>query len=225
MDKTFERRIGDPERITQNRVIDILTTKEMGYTYIGYWKKRENNSNIEKEYVLKFLKRQGYSDELIRKAINYLESAAKLGMGNTSDDKLYTANKDFYSLLRYGTSFKIEGKSQNQHVSYIDWDNIKNNDFYIAEEVTYVGCHEKRPDVVIYVNGIALAVLELKSSIVDVAEGIRQNITNQRSAITQFFTTVQFVMAGNESQGLRYGTTLTPEKYFLSWKEYNYETK
>ncbi len=225
MDKTFERRIGDPERITQNRVIDILTTKEMGYTYIGYWKKRENNSNIEKEYVLKFLKRQGCSDELIRKAINYLESAAKLGMGNTSDDKLYTANKDFYSLLRYGTSFKIEGKSQNQHVSYIDWDNIKNNDFYIAEEVTYVGCHEKRPDVVIYVNGIALAVLELKSSIVDVAEGIRQNITNQRSEITQFFTTVQFVMAGNESQGLRYGTTLTPEKYFLSWKEYNYDTK
>ena len=115
----------------------------------------------KKEYVLKFLKRQGYSDELIRKAINYLESAAKLGMGNTSDDKLYTANKDFYSLLRYGTSFKIEGKSQNQHVSYIDWDNIKNNDFYIAEEVTYVGCHEKRPDVVIYVNGIALAVFLL----------------------------------------------------------------
>lgn len=225
MDKTFERRIGDPERITQNRVIDILTTKEMGYTYIGYWKKRENNSNIEKEYVLKFLKRQGYSDELIRKAINHLESAAKLGMGNTSDDKLYTANKNFYSLLRYGTSFKIEGKNQNQHVSYIDWDNIKNNDFYIAEEVTYVGCHEKRPDVVIYVNGIALAVLELKSSIVDVAEGIRQNLTNQRSEITQFFTTVQFVMAGNESQGLRYGTTLTPEKYFLSWKEYNYDTK
>lgn len=221
----FERRIGDPERITQNRVIDILTTKEMGYTYIGYWKKRENNSNIEKEYVLKFLKKQGYSDELIRKAINHLESAAKLGMGNTSDDKLYTANKNFYSLLRYGTSFKIEGSNVSQHVNYIDWDNIKNNDFYIAEEVTYVGSHEKRPDVVIYVNGIALAVLELKSSIVDVAEGIRQNITNQRSEITQFFTTVQFVMAGNESQGLRYGTTLTPEKYFLSWKEYNYDTK
>lgn len=225
MDKTFERRIGDPERITQNRVIDILTTKEMGYTYVGYWKMRKNNSNVEKEYVLKFLKKQGYSDELIRKAINHLEKAAKLGLGNTLDDKLYTANKEFYSLLRYGTSFKIDGNSVAQHVNYIDWDNIKNNDFYIAEEVTYVGSHEKRPDVVIYVNGIALAILELKSSIVDVAEGIRQNLTNQRSEITQFFTTVQFVMAGNESQGIRYGTTLTPEKYFLSWKEYNYDTK
>lgn len=225
MAEIYERRIGDPERITQNRVIDVLTTKEMGYNYIGYWKKRENNSNIEKEYVLKFLKKQGYSDELIRKAINHLEKAAKLGLGNTSDDKLYTANKESYSLLRYGTSFKLDGSNVSQHVNYIDWDNIKNNDFYIAEEVTYVGCHEKRPDVVIYVNGIALAVLELKSSIVDVAEGIRQSLTNQRNEITQFFTTVQFVIAGNESQGIRYGTTLTPEKYFLSWKEYNYDTK
>lgn len=225
MAEIYERRIGDPERITQNRVIDVLTTKEMGYNYIGYWKKRKNNSNIEKEYVLKFLKKQGYSDELIRKAINHLEKAAKLGLGNTSDDKLYTANKEFYSLLRYGISFKLDGGNVSQHVNYIDWDNIKNNDFYIAEEVTYVGCHEKRPDVVIYVNGIALAVLELKSSIVDVAEGIRQSLTNQRNEITQFFTTVQFVIAGNESQGIRYGTTLTPEKYFLSWKEYNYDTK
>lgn len=225
MAEIYERRIGDPERITQNRVIDVLTTKEMGYNYIGYWKKRKNNSNIEKEYVLKFLKKQGYSDELIRKAINHLEKAAKLGLGNTSDDKLYTANKEFYSLLRYGISFKLDGGNVSQHVNYIDWDNIKNNDFYIAEEVTYVGCHEKRPDVVIYVNGIALAVLELKSSIVDVAEGIRQSLTNQRNEITQFFTTVQFVIAGNESQGIRFGTTLTPEKYFLSWKEYNYDTK
>lgn len=225
MTTTYERRIGDPERVTQNRVIDLLTSKEMGYGYIGYWKKREDNSNIEKEYVVKFLKKQGYSDELIRKAVNHLESSAKLGMGNSLDDKLYTTNKEFYSLLRYGESFKVEGSSVSQRVNYIDWNNIYNNDFYIAEEVTYLGCHEKRPDIVIYVNGIAIAVLELKSSIVDVAEGIRQNITNQRSAITQFFTTVQFVLAGNESQGLRYGTTLTPEKYFLSWKEYNYETK
>ena len=225
MTTTYERRIGDPERVTQNRVIDLLTSKEMDYQYIGYWKKRENNSNIEKEYVVRFLKKQGYSDELIRKSLYHLESSAKLGIGNNLDDKLYTTNKSFYSLLRYGESFKVEGSSVSQRVKYIDWDNIYNNDFYIAEEVTYQGCHEKRPDIVIYVNGIALGVLELKSSIVDVAEGIRQNITNQRSEITQFFTTVQFVMAGNESQGLRYGTTLTAEKYYLSWKEYYYETK
>ena len=49
MTTTYERRIGDPERVTQNRVIDLLTSKDMGYEYVGYWKKRENNSNIEKE--------------------------------------------------------------------------------------------------------------------------------------------------------------------------------
>ena len=85
MATTYERRIGDPERVTQNRVIDLLTSKDMGYEYIGYWKKRENNSNIEKEYVVKFLERflkqKGiYSEELVRKAVNHLESSAKLGM-------------------------------------------------------------------------------------------------------------------------------------------------
>lgn len=222
---TFKRRIGDTERTTQNRVIDILLSKEMGYKYLGFWQDRENNSNIEREPLANFLKSQGYSDELIRKAINKLEDTAKLGIGNDSDDKLYNANKEFYSLLRYGESFKIDSSSVSKRVHYINWDDITKNDFYIAEEVTYKGNHEKRPDIVIYVNGIALAVIELKSGRVDVAEAIRQNITNQRREITQFFTTVQFVIAGNESQGLRYGTTLTPEKYYLQWKEYNYETK
>ena len=225
MTVTFERRIGDTERMTQNRVVDLLLKEDMGYKYLGFWQDREGNSNIEKEPLLKFLKSQGYCDELIRKAINHLENTARLSVGNDNIDKLYNANKEFYSLIRYGESFKIDGSSVSERVHYINWDDITKNDFYIAEEVTYKGNHEKRPDIVIYVNGIALAVIELKSGRVDVAEAIRQNLTNQRREITQFFTTVQFVIAGNESQGLRYGTTLTPEKYYLQWKEYDYEAK
>ena len=72
----------------------------------------------------------------------------------------------------------------------------------------------------IYVNGIALAVIELKNSRISVANGIRQNITNQKAHfIEQFFTTMQFCIAGNESEGMRYGTLLTPEKYYLEWRE------
>jgi len=220
----FERRIGDPERVTQNKVIDLLTS-EMGYKYLGYWKERENNSNIEVELVKKFLAKKGYSDELIRKAVNHLETEARLGAGNDLSDKLYTTNKAFYTLLRYGMSFDVEGSSTKERVHFIDWNNISNNDFYVAEEVTYQGNHTKRPDIVLYINGIAIAVIELKSGRVDVAEAIRQNITNQRKEITQFFTTVQLVVAGNESQGLRYGTTLTPEKYYLIWKEYDFKNK
>jgi len=78
----------------------------------------------------------------------------------------------------------------------------------------------KRPDIVLYVNGIALGVLELKRSIVSVAEGIRQNLDNQKKIfIEHFFPTIQLVMAGNDTEGLRYATIQTPEKYYLTWKE------
>ena len=94
------------------------------------------------------------------------------------------------------------------------------NDFAIAEEVTVAGKNTKRPDIVLYVNGIALGVLELKRSTVSVAQGIRQNLVNQkRDFIQPFFSTVQLVMAGNDTEGLRYGVIETREKYWLRWKE------
>jgi type I restriction enzyme R subunit len=78
----------------------------------------------------------------------------------------------------------------------------------------------KRPDIVLYVNGIALGVLELKRSTISVSEGIRQNLDNQKKIfIQQFFTTMQLIMAGNDTEGLRYGAIETPEKYYLAWKE------
>ena len=74
--------------------------------------------------------------------------------------------------------------------------------------MTIRGRRTKRPDIVLYVNGIALGVLELKRSIISVSEGIRQNIGNQKEEfIRDFFATVQFIMAGNDTEGLRYGTT------------------
>src|SRR5262249_9570472 len=74
--------------------------------------------------------------------------------------------------------------------------------------------------IVLYVNGIALGLLELKRSTISVAEGIRQNLDNQKKVfIEHFFSTIQWVMAGNDTEGLRYGTIQTPEKYYLAWKE------
>jgi type I restriction enzyme R subunit len=63
-------------------------------------------------------------------------------------------------------------------------------------------------------------VLELKRSTVSVAEGIRQNLDNQKKEFIQpFFSTLQWVMAGNDTEGLRYATIETPEKYYLRWVE------
>src|SRR6185503_16765039 len=77
-----------------------------------------------------------------------------------------------------------------------------------------------RPDIVLYVNGIAVGVLELKKSSISIGDGIRQNLSNQLPEFNRwFFSTVQFVFAGNDTEGLQYGTIKTEEKYFLKWKE------
>jgi type I restriction enzyme R subunit len=114
--------------------------------------------------------------------------------------------------------------AQTETVWLIDWEHPERNRFAIAEEVTVKAADAKastkRPDIVLYVNGIALGVLELKRSSVSVSEGIRQNLDNQKKEFIQpFFSTMQYVMAGNDTEGLRYGTIQTPEKYYLTWKE------
>ncbi|MBO8169196.1 MAG: HsdR family type I site-specific deoxyribonuclease [Thermoanaerobacteraceae bacterium] len=206
--------VGDRERITQNRVIKLFTEK-LGYEYLGNWHDRDGNSNIEEDILKGYLKRKGYREDLINRAVEQLTKAA-----NNQVDKLYYVNKEVYTLLRYGAQVKEHAGENKETVKFINWEDPYDNDFYIAEEVSIKGEHTKRPDIVLYVNGIALGVLELKRSTVSVSEGIRQNLDNQSSSfIKPFFHTMQMVMAGNDTEGLRYGTIETPEKYYLTWKE------
>jgi type I restriction enzyme R subunit len=204
------------ERITQNRVVKLFQ-QELGYTplFEGNLQDRTDNSNIEEMPLTLFLKKQGYSDVLIAKAIDKLRSEA-----NNHQRDLYFNNMAVYNLLYYGVPVKENIAKHTESVWLIDWQNPLNNNFYIAEEVTIKGNHEKRPDVVLYVNGIALGVIELKKSSKDIGEGIRQNLTNQqRDFIEDFFSTIQFCFAGSDSEGLRYGTVETSSKYYLSWRE------
>ena len=207
-------KVGDPERITQNRIVELFTG-QLKYTYLGYWEDRLTNSNIEEDVLRKFLKSRKYNDVLIIRAIDQLKAAA-----NNSERGLYKNNKEVYDLLRFGVKIKAEAGENFQTVNLIDWKASENNDFAIAEEVTVFGEREKRPDIVIYVNGIALGVIELKRSTVSIGDGIRQSIVNQRKEfIEPFFSTIQFVFAGNDTEGLRYGTIGTMDKYFMNWKE------
>lgn len=206
--------VGQIERHTQNRVVKLFK-EQLHYEYLGNWEEKLNNSNIEEIYLRKFLQKQGYNEGLINRAITQLKTTA-----NNYNESLYTNNKNTYSLLRFGVNVMADIGENHKNVQLIDWKNPEANHFGIAEEVTVFGNREKRPDIVLYVNGIAIAVLELKRSTVSVGDGIRQNITNQQKEFIQsFFSTVQFVFAGNDSEGLRYGSIGTPEKYFLKWKE------
>ncbi len=205
------------ERKTQNRLIECLTSASgLGYRYLGEWNKRDNNRCIEADLLRANLLKRGYSEAHISAVLQKLLAATE-----TTGVTLYQANLRTYKLLRYGVEVQVAAGKPFETVHLIDWnpDKIGDNDFALAEEVTLRGGHERRPDLVLYLNGLAVAVIELKRSSVEIADGVRQLITNQEPIFNQqFFPTVQLLFAGSDSQGLRYGTVTTKEEFFVEWK-------
>ncbi|MCR5317736.1 MAG: HsdR family type I site-specific deoxyribonuclease [Treponema sp.] len=205
-----------PERETQNRIIKFFQN-ELGYSYIGNLSEEENY-NVRWGDLKKFLSDSGYSASFIEALQN--EFAKML---NDFSQSSYHTNKEVYRILKYGLKLAEHTGDAPKTVYFINWEKPEKNNFYIAEEVTVNGNVEKRPDIVLYINGIAVAVMELKKSTVSVSDGIRQNVTNQREQFIQrFFSTIQICVAANDSEGLRYGTSGTAEKYYLEWKEDNF---
>lgn len=206
--------IAQPERQTQDRVIRLFQ-QELHYRYLGDWSDRPGNANVEEQLLTAALRARGYAAALISRALDRLRTEA-----NNPNRSLYDNNRAVYQLLRYGIPVKPSPAEPTETVWLIDWQHPTANDFAIAEEVTLFGHRERRPDVVLYLNGLAVGVLELKKSSVEIGEGIRQSISNQSKAFNEaFFSTIQLIFAGSDSQGLRYGTIGTEDKYFLTWKE------
>jgi len=208
--------VGSVEIVTQKRLLKVFE-HNLGYEYLGDWQDREGNSNVEEEILSSWLSSQGHNASIINKVLTKLDKDKAIG-GAT---QLYDANRAVYDLLRYGVKVQPEAGEQKQTIWLVDWEHPENNHFAVAEEVTILGKpHTKRPDIVIYVNGIALGVIELKRSTVTVSHGIRQNLDNQKKEFIQnFFSTIQLVFAGNDTEGLRHGVIGTPERFFLQWKE------
>jgi type I restriction enzyme R subunit len=150
--------VGQIEKKTQQRGVKLFRDT-LRYDYLGDWTDREGNANIEGGLLRAWLKKQGVDDTLVTRAIYALDKAA----GDTSKS-LYDRNRVVYDLLRYGVKVKPDVGENMQTVWLIDWENPENNDFAIAEEVAIAAADPKafgkRPDVVLYVNGIALGVLE-----------------------------------------------------------------
>lgn len=215
----MDSHIGEPERQVQNRVLALFKEK-LKYEYLGNYEYRTCNRNIERKFLFDYLmSTKKWSKDEAKRAITKLEKEAYCTPQNMQEK-----NEKVYSLLRYGVNVSPDVGTKKITVNLIDWEHPDKNQFYIAEEVTINSStpdsFTKRPDLVIYVNGIALAVIELKRSKVSVHDGIRQTIGNQQeNFIRPFFSTVQLLFAGNDSQGLYYGVIDTPEKFWLRWKE------
>lgn len=162
------------------------------------------------------------SDATIDKVIHELTPALNLG--------LTSANEKIYNALLYGISVTefINGKKASPTVKLIDWDNLENNEFHFTEEMVVQnaeGTGNRIPDIVCFVNGLSLVVIEAKrpdsskEGKPTIHEGISQCIRNQgQKEIPHLFAYSQLLLSINGHEG-RYGTCGTPAKFWAKWKE------
>lgn len=230
------------EREYQNSVVRLFR-EQLGYDYLGrlqYGKDCKSlpdgriNSPIIESELRKFLTSQNrYTELQINTAIAEVKKAAQLT--DSKKGVLLDTNNSLYETLIGNIKVRPSPEKKHEDVYLFDFANPLANRFAIAEEVSFIdpltGSHS-RPDIVVYVNGIALAVIELKRSIITIQEGIKQQLSNEIDLIPSFFTTVQFTIAANktndtgdrDNNGFRYATILTPAKFWTPWKRDNHET-
>jgi type I restriction enzyme R subunit len=166
---------------------------------------------------------QALSDKAVDKLIAEVCSPAL-------NEGLAAANEKLYNHMLYGISVTefVEGKKANPTIALIDWETPENNSFLFTEEYSVTrsgGVDSRRPDIVCFVNGIPLVVIEAKRPDGNakkgptIAEGISQSLRNQRhDEIPRLFAYAQLILSINGTDG-RYGTCGTPEKFFAAWRE------
>jgi type I restriction enzyme R subunit len=146
-------------------------------------------------------------------------------------DGLLRTSESAYNLLCLGKSFQqtIDGNTKSYTVNYIDWDHPENNIFHVTEEFSVEqagGKNRRRPDLVLFVNGIPFCVIECKSPHIKdpIQEGISQQLGNQNEKeIPSLFIYAQILMVISKNEA-RYATTLTPKKFWSVWKEASSKT-
>lgn len=163
-------------------------------------------------------KQYAFSDSNIQKAVQAL--------ADIPFDSLMNTSEQVYDLLTLGKSLEqtIDGYTKSFSLHYIDWKQPENNVYHVCDEFVLERRNSKltrRPDVVLFVNGIPLAVIECKRPDLKdaVEEGISQHLRNQRSdEIPELFTYAQVLLSVSQNKAL-YGTTGTPAKFWAIWKE------
>ena len=158
-----------------------------------------------------------FSQTNIHAAINALK--------NIPDEGLVVTNEKVYDLLTLGKSFTetIQGDRKSFTLKYIDWKNPENNHYHITEEFVVEGIKEKRrPDIVLFVNGIPFVIIENKrrDKNQSIDEAVSQNIRNQKKeeGIPRLFHYAQLLVAVHPNE-VKYAVTGTPAKFWSVWKE------
>lgn len=148
---------------------------------------------------------------------------------NLPDDGLVRTNERVWDLLRLGKGIPqtVDGDTKSFQVQYVDWDNPERNVYHLADEFELEAggsTDTRRPDLVLFVNGIPFVVIECKRSTlppgkVPIDEAISQMLRNQgASEIPRLFYYAQVLMALAVTEA-RYGATGTSAKFWQLWRE------
>ena len=158
-----------------------------------------------------------FSNSNVQQAINILK--------NVPDEGLVVTNEKVYDLLTLGRSFteNVQGDQKAFTLRYIDWENPENNLYHITEEFEVEGAKDKRrPDLVLFVNGIPFAILENKrrDKNESIDEAVSQHIRNQRKeeGIPRLYHFAQLLLAVQPNE-VKYAVTGTAAKFWAIWKE------
>ena len=219
---------------SQRPAIEVL--QKLGYKYISEEENKNLRNNILTDVIFKDIlaKKLNKINSYEYKGEKYKFSASTIGQAikDLNEDLvtgLISTNKKIYDLLTLGRSYQenmVDGTKRSFDIKYIDFEHPKNNDFYVTEEFSVLRMNGKdyaRPDIVLFVNGIPLAVIECKDASVPIIQAISQNIRNQKpDYIPQLFKFIQIIMAANKNE-TKYATSGTPDKFWSIWNEEDIE--
>lgn len=215
---------------SQRPAIEVL--QKLGYKYISEEENKKLRNYILTDVIFKdtLAKKLNEINSYEYKGEKYKFSASTIGQAikDLNEDLvtgLISTNEKIYDLLTLGKSYQenmVDGTKRSFDIKYIDFEHPENNDFYVTEEFSVLRMNGKdyaRPDIVLFVNGIPLAVIECKDASVPIIQAISQNIRNQKpDYIPQLFKFIQIVMAANKNE-TKYATCGTPDKFWSTWNE------
>lgn len=215
---------------SQRPAIEVL--QKLGYKYISEEENKKLRNYILTDVIFKdtLAKKLNEINSYEYKGENYKFSASTIGQAikDLNEDLvtgLISTNEKIYDLLTLGKSYQenmVDGTKRSFDIKYIDFEHPENNDFYVTEEFSVLRMNGKdyaRPDIVLFVNGIPLAVIECKDASVPIIQAISQNIRNQKpDYIPGLFKFIQIVMAANKNE-TKYATCGTPDKFWSTWNE------
>lgn len=221
------------DHISQIPALQLLIN--MGYNYLNQEEalraRGNKTSNILLEDILrkqlhKINKARVSSNKAVPFTDNNIENAINALTDITMVDGYMVTSEKIHTMLTLGISLdqSIEGDRKSFDLQYIDWKNPNNNIFHVTEEFSVLrsGLKEHyRPDIVLFVNGIPLCVIECKRPDMKepITQAISQNLRNQQEdGIRPLYAMAQLIMAVTVNEG-SYATTGTPEKFWAQWQE------